>query len=96
MAEEAERKKRSKYVHFESSHFFVPVAVETHGMFCPEARFFIHDLGCRIMVTTWEPLSLHHLRQRISVAVQHGNAAAIMGSTGDTDLQLDTLSPIVG
>ena len=79
----------TKYVHLEASHFFVAVAIETVGVLGPEARSFIKDLGHRIMNTTLEPLSAHHLRQRIAVAVQRGNAAAILGFFGPADLDLD-------
>ena len=81
VAEEAEKKKRTKYAHLEESHYFVPVAVETLGVFGPEARSFLQDLGRRIANATQDPLSHLYLRQRISVAVQRGNAAAILGPT---------------
>ena len=48
MAEEAERRKKVKYTHLETSHFFIPIAVETLGVFGPEARQFVKDLGRRI------------------------------------------------
>ena len=79
MAEEAERRKKTKYAHLGVNHFFIPVAIETLGVFGPEARSFIKDLGHCIANTTLEPLSPHHLWQRIAVAVQRGNAAAILG-----------------
>ena len=80
MAAEAERKKRAKYAHLETSYHFVPIAVETLGTLGPEARSFFQDLGRRLKVATQELLSHHYLMQRISVAVQRGNAAAILGS----------------
>ena len=79
VADEAERKK-VKYAHLENSHHFVPVAVETLGIFGSEARSFFKDLGSCIETHTLEPLSHHYLLQRISVAVQRGNTAAILGS----------------
>ena len=81
VAEEAEKKKRTKYAHLEESHYFVPVAVETMGVFGPEARSFLRELGHRIANATQDPLSHLYLRQRISVAVQRGNTAAILGPT---------------
>ena len=78
VADEVERKK--KYAHLENSHHFVPVAVETLGVFGSEARSFFKDLGGRIKGHTLESLSHHYLLQRISVAVQRGNTAAILGS----------------
>ena len=85
MAEEAEKKKRAKYAHLEESHHFVPVAVETLGVFGPEARSFLRELGRRIADSTQDPLSHHYLRQRISVAVQRGNTAAILGPMVTSD-----------
>ena len=78
VADEAERKKKVKYAHLENSHHFVPVAVETLVVFGSEARSFFKDLGGRIKAQA--PLSHHYLLQRISVAVQRGNTAAILGS----------------
>ena len=42
VAQRAEHLKISKYAHFDSSHHFIPVAVETSGVFGPEALSF-HD-----------------------------------------------------
>ena len=86
VADEAERKKKAKYAHLESSHHFVPVAVETLGVLGSEARTLLRDLGRRLKDSTLEPLSHHYLLQRISVAVQRGNTAAILGSlASDSD-----------
>ena len=81
VAEKAEKKKRTKYAHLEESHYFVPVAVETMGVFGPEARSFLRELGHRVANATQDPLSHLYLRQRISVAVQRGNTAAILCPT---------------
>ena len=84
--EEEAEKKKTKYSHLEFSHHFVPVAVETLGVFGPETRCFLWELGRRLKEATLEPLSHHFLLQRISVAVQRGNTAAILGSiASDTD-----------
>ena len=80
VAAEMEQRKREKYAHLDPSHFFVPIAVETLGATGPEAGHFFRDLGRPIAVTTSEPLSHQHLLQRVSVAIQRGNAAAILGT----------------
>ena len=85
VAEEAMRRKKAKYSHLERSHCFIPLAVETLGVFGPEARYLVKDLGCRIAHASLEPLSTHYLRQRISVAVQRGNIVAILSSISTTD-----------
>ena len=46
----------------------------------PRLAPFFKDLGGCIKAHTLEPLSHHYLLQRISVAVQRGNTAAILGS----------------
>ena len=80
MAREAERKKKVKYTHLSSTHHFVPVAIESLGVFGPDALTFFRNLGRRIRDVTAEPMSHHFLIQRVAVAVQQGNAAAILGS----------------
>ena len=82
VAERDENLKTSKYAHLDSSHHFVPVAVETSGMFGPEALSFIMDLSWQLKVVTGEPRSLEYLIQRIYVAVQRGNAASVLGTMG--------------
>ena len=79
VASKAKRRKKAKYAHLDH---FVPVAVETLSAFGPEDLTFVRDLRQCIMDATQEPLSHHHLRQRIAVAVQRGNVAAILGSMG--------------
>ena len=59
---------------------FKPVAVETLGVPGDEALTFLKDLGHRITAVTAEPRSLQFLMQRISVAVQRGNAACVIGT----------------
>ena len=80
VADQAERKK-AKYAELAATHHFVPVAIETMGVFGKEAEAFFIELGCRIQEETGEPLSFHYLLQRIAVAMQSGNAAAVLGTT---------------
>ena len=61
VAKEAERRKKAKYSHLERSYCFIPVAVETLGVFGPEVRGMVKDLGRRIAHVTLEPLSTHYL-----------------------------------
>ena len=66
---------------------FLYVAVKILEVFGSEARSFFKDLGGCIKAHTLEPLSHHYLLQRISVAVQRGNTAAILSSLPyDSDL----------
>ena len=85
MSSPAEKAKTDKYALFGSSHYFVPVAIETSGVFGPEAISFIKELGRRIWALTGEPCSLQFLMQGIVVAVQRGNAAAVRGTSSPLD-----------
>ena len=84
VAQRAEYQKISKYAHLNSSHHFIPMAVETLGMFGSKALSFIQDLSWHLRQVTGEPRSLEYLLQRISVAVQQGNAAAVLGTMGSS------------
>ena len=87
VAMQAEQAKRSKYAHLDASHHFVPVAVETSGVLGPEAHHFLKDFGRRLREAAGEQRSFQFLLQRVSVAVQRGNATAVLGSMkGSTDL----------
>jgi len=59
---------------------FVPIAIETLGPVGVEATAFFQDLGCRMFVINQEPRTLSFLWQQLSVAVQRGNAACILGT----------------
>ena len=87
IAEQAEVRKRAKYADLQASHHFVPVAIETSGVFGQEALSFIRELGHRLRdsVKTGEPQSHFYLLQRVAVAVQRGNTAAVMGTCMRTD-----------
>ena len=48
IAKHAEERKQATYRHLVSSHIFIPVAVETSGVFGTEALEFVKDLGHRL------------------------------------------------
>jgi hypothetical protein len=76
----AERKKQQKYADVITGIDFVPVAIETSGVWGEQALELVTELGRRIAAVTFEPRSTAFLRQRISVAVQRGNAGCILGT----------------
>ncbi len=81
VAENAAKRKLSKYKEIvEDGHHFLPFAVETLGPWCQEAINFISILGKKITNETGEQRATSFLRQRISIAIQKGNAACIMGT----------------
>ena len=81
VAEQAESVKNAKYTLISRTHHFVPVAIETSGAFGPDALGLVHDIAKRIRGITQEVKARAYLLQQLSVAVQRGNAAALMGTT---------------
>ena len=81
VADDAEFRKTQKYSNLVSSHYFVPLAVESWGVW-EEARSFLKELRQGVKSSSGDPMAHRYLVQRISVAVQRGNTAAMLGSTG--------------
>jgi len=54
-----------KYASLASTHCFVPIAIETDGVFGREAITFFDELGRRLRQETGEPASRHYLVQRL-------------------------------
>ena len=79
-SELAEDKKRKKYLALGNLYKFTPVAIETLGPWGPTADSFIRELGKRLSLVTGDPRSADFLRQRISLALQWGNAVCIKQS----------------
>ena len=77
-----------------SNNYFVPVAIETTGVFGPEALQFLRELGHRLKSESGEAQSFYFLQQRISVAIQRGNAAAVLGTmkSNNNDYNIDFIS----
>ena len=66
--------------------------VEITGVFGSEAQMFFWELGRRIRDESGGPLVYQYLLQRISVMVQRGNAAAVLGTFSPMEFDLSTLS----
>jgi hypothetical protein len=90
VANDAETRKSSKYSSLSALYQFTPIAIETLGAFGDEAMTFLRDLGKRIAAVSAEPRSLQFMLQRLSVAVQRGNAACVVGTVPSSGL-LDEL-----
>jgi len=65
--------------------------VETLGAVGESAFDFFRELGRRIASSTAEPRSFSFLMQRLSVAVQRGNAACVTGTAPSTS-SLDNMT----
>ena len=58
------------------------VSVETFGSWGPKALKFIKEIGKKIQEKTGNKNATSHIIQAISMTVQRGNAASIMGTLG--------------
>ena len=77
-AESAADAKIRKYADLPRAVTFVPVAVETLGPICSDGIEFITELGRRIASVSGDTRDTAFLFQRISIAVQRGNAASVL------------------
>ena len=82
VAAAAEERNKIKYSNLTScaSYCFTPVAVETSGALGPATMNFIKELGRRLTQAMGEEEATTRLLQRLSVSVQLGNAASVMGT----------------
>ena len=78
-AEAAEASNARKYADITTAVDFIPVAIETSGTWGEQGFDLIRKIGRRIAELTYEPRATSFLRQRLSVAVQRGNAVCVMG-----------------
>lgn len=86
----AEVRKISKYQNLEQTYLFVPIAIETLGTWGTAAKKIISLLGHKISTACFDARSTTFLKQRISVAIQRGNAAAVLGTLPSNDMDLDS------
>jgi len=82
VAEGAETRKQAKYADLVASgdFIFAPVAIETLGAWGPSALSICAEIGGRTAALTGDARSFAFLRQRLGIAVQKGNAAAVVGT----------------
>jgi hypothetical protein len=76
----AETKKTAKYADIRHDTDFVPFAVETSGVWGAEAAALITELGRRTTVVNGDPRSTSFLQQRVSLAIQRGNAYSVLAT----------------
>ena len=80
VAARAERKKETKCNQLTNMYKFIPIAIETLGAMGPKTRDFIKSLGKRITRQTGDQREAFFLTQQLSVAVQQGNSASVLGT----------------
>ena len=81
MAKRAEDLKHQKYTEIADTYHFIPVAVETTGVFGPETMSFLKELGCLTRIKTRDPTSFQKICQHISVSIQKFNSLCVLGSS---------------
>ena len=83
-ADKAPGNKEAKYRQLASSHIFVPVVIESAGTWNHQAVELVQELGGRMTAVTEDTREAIDLFQRLSVALQRGNAVSFH-STFSTD-----------
>jgi len=76
----AETCKIAKYSALSPSLHFMPVAIETMGVWDPGAIEFLRNLGGRLAIQLGELQVFSHLRQGLNKAIQIGNAISVLGT----------------
>ena len=84
-ASAAELNKNAKYADIIAGVDFVPFVIETSGVWGEQALVLVTEVGRRMAEVNKEPRSTTFLRQRLSVAVQRGNAVCILGTLRHND-----------
>ena len=79
-ADRAASSKTAKYTALSKTHHFIPIAIETGGSWNDLAIEFINELRKRITAVTQEPRETQYIFQRMSVALQRGNAVAFQNT----------------
>lgn len=79
-ASSAESLKRRKYSALGSSYMFAAFGVETLGPWGPSARRLFKDLSARLIEASGDQRAGHYFAQRISIAIQRGNTASLLGT----------------
>ena len=72
--------KTAKNEELARNHIFAPLACEVTGVWCQEAVEMLDELGSRISEATGDKRETSFLFQRLSIALQKGNAACMLGS----------------
>jgi len=84
VATEPEEKKKQKYCNLSATYCFIPVAVESAGAFGQDATRPLSSCknlaDALLLQLHGDPRVTEFLFQRLSVAVQRGNAACVLGT----------------
>ena len=72
-----------KYTSLGAGYSFTPVAIESLGAMGKKSLVFVKELGHRVRQCSGEVKARAYLPQRLSVAVQRGNAVSVLGTVRD-------------
>ncbi|PSN56853.1 hypothetical protein C0J52_08294 [Blattella germanica] len=89
-AELAVMHEKNKYRALVDNFIFIAFAVQTYRPWCREALDLVSEIGKQLRVLTCDPRATEFLRQRISIAIQMGNATNSTGflhGSGGKDLE---------
>ena len=91
-AVKAETHKQTKYAELVSSgeFLFAPIAIESLGVWGPSALSVCAAIGGRITNLTGDLRALSFLKQRLGLAVQKGNAAAVVETHPQGDISANS------
>lgn len=81
----AERREMEIYKDFLQNYCFISPGFETIGAWKPAATKMIATIGRKIFECTGEIRSTEFLKQRLSIAIQRGNAASVQGTLRKVD-----------
>ena len=76
----AEDLKRRKYSTLVGNYTFEPFGVETLGPWGPSAHLLYKDIAKRLADTSGDPRAGFYFGQKVSIAIQRGNAASLLGT----------------
>ena len=79
-AERAEKAKTALYEELTNVYLFTPIAVKIFGSWGRQGHSLVKEIGQKLCEITGDKKSTFYLFQRISMAIQRGNAASILGT----------------
>merc|ERR1712004_642034 len=83
-AEKAEKGKLALYDELTKDYSFILIAVETFGSWGSQGHSLVKEIGQKLCDITGDKKSTFYLFQRISMAVQRGNAASVLGTVSSS------------
>ncbi|XP_061709915.1 uncharacterized protein LOC133519817 isoform X2 [Cydia pomonella] len=79
-ADQAQTLKRRKYAFLTDQYEFAALAIETLGPWSSDTKQFMKEVSVRLIGVSGDHRAGSFFAQRLSLAVQRGNAASILGS----------------